>query len=80
MIPPVEEREVRPCEDCIFRIVSTDGYYQSGYQCLSVYLFDDYWDGIRPFKRCNNHFTSDEMLELINQHNDTEKKPRERRA
>lgn len=57
MIPPVEERSIRPCRDCI----------SSNWEDTSCSMFDlDYTDFCRPNNQpCKYHITPEEYRELI---------------
>lgn len=61
-IPPVEERQVRPCwDDCVF--------FNENYRTCRLSMPERY--NSAP---CDKHFTRKEMQELIDQHNAGERR------
>lgn len=59
MIPPVEERQVRPCSECCF---SWSDDYLDKWCNLSIQYAPDCEYRKEP---CIYHYTTDEMKELI---------------
>jgi hypothetical protein len=59
MIPPVEERAVRPCNDCVFA-------WEDDYTDLNcnLHVYTRKYIGYTT-EPCKYHYTDDEMKELI---------------
>ena len=74
MIPPVEERQVRPCEDCVFYkgTVIMEGWDRPKPKCnLGRFMIRNGGScgrkigGIGILQPCDSNFTAHEMRELI---------------
>jgi len=68
MIPPVEERQVRPCKRCVMFCSDFDSCDME--RCsLKIPHFETRYYQMVEFCPCESHFTRKEMQELIDQHN-----------
>ena len=66
MIPPVSERQNRPCKECVF-YHNNDGWNMScSFGDIDKRL-DCYRDKRKKIPPCNNNFTEQEMSEIIKQ-------------
>jgi hypothetical protein len=70
MIPSIEQRQIRPCEDCYFYGGTMITITGNQGDCCKLYKFLRR-DGLcmRFEKPCDNNFTLKEIQELINNHN-----------
>jgi hypothetical protein len=73
MIPPIQVRQIRPCEECIFFNPSEEFCTLHDEALYGERL--ERWERDDPTLPCPYHYTPDEIMELIEQFPDGANRP-----